>query len=255
MSADHVFPLREPSPEAVSILVSGTTAYLALEQRANMNFEKKAQKPLKVLVTGAAGATGSFVVQLAKIAGHYVIGTCGGDDKVKLLKELGCDHVINYKTQDVAKELKDIGGVDVVYEGVGGEMFHKCLNSLNPDGIFIVIGSISQYKSERDPSSKEQLKKLFAGSSVPALVNNLLMGNRTITGFFLVPYMYEKSKIPIWRKAVTVLLDMYYAGKIKVPVDEYCRQHFDKGPESACDAIDHLQSGKNVGKVFMSFNQ
>jgi NADPH:quinone reductase-like Zn-dependent oxidoreductase len=58
MRADHVFPIREPSPEVVSILVSGTTAYLALQERARMSFGPKPPKQLKVLVTGAAGATG-----------------------------------------------------------------------------------------------------------------------------------------------------------------------------------------------------
>ncbi len=85
------------------------------------------------------------------------------------------------------------------------------------------------------------------------MVNHLLMGNRDISGFFLVPYMYERDKIQIWRKAVTDMLEMYYSGKLKIPVDAYCAENFTKGPESVCDAIDRLQSGKNVGKVFVSF--
>jgi NADPH:quinone reductase-like Zn-dependent oxidoreductase len=255
MNADHVFPLKEATAEAVSVLISGTTAYLALQERARMDFSKRAKKQLKVLVTGAAGATGSFAVQLAKLAGHYVIGTCGGEDKAQLLKELGCDRVINYRKEDIDKALKEIGGVDIVYEGVGGEVFHKCLNNLNEDGIFIVIGFISQYKSDHDPASKEQQAKLFAGTSVPALVNGLLMGNRTISGFFLVRYMYDKEKIPIWRDAVHELIKLYETKKIKIPIDEHCRQHFNKGPESVCDAIDYLQAGKNSGKVFVSFSQ
>ncbi len=78
--------------------------------------------------------TRSFAVQLAKLAGHYVIGTCGGEDKAEQLKELGCDKIINYKKEDVSAVLKELKGVDVVYEGVGGEMFHKCFNALKPDG-------------------------------------------------------------------------------------------------------------------------
>lgn len=54
-------------------------------------------KPKKVLVTAAAGGTGQFAVQLAKLAGHYVIATCGGDAKQQLLQRLGADRVINYR--------------------------------------------------------------------------------------------------------------------------------------------------------------
>ncbi|KAL0480788.1 zinc-binding alcohol dehydrogenase domain-containing protein [Acrasis kona] len=253
MDAKIVIPISKCSPEAVAIIISGTTAYLGLKECGHLDFSKKTDKPLKVLVTGAAGATGSFAVQLAKRAGHYVIGTCGGDDKVELLKKLGCDKIINYKKEDVGQALKSLKGVDVVYEGVGGEMFHTCLNHLKEGGRFVIIGGIAQYKSDRDAQSKEQLKKLFAGSSVPTLVNTLLMGNRHMSGFFLVPYLFDKEKIPVWRAAVEDMLSMLEKGEIHAPIDEHCAKTFTKGPESVCDAVDYLQSGKNVGKVFVTF--
>lgn len=60
----------------------------------------------RVLVTAAAGGTGQFVVQLAKAAGNTVIATCGSDDKAVLLKRLGADRVINYRSEDVGKVLR-----------------------------------------------------------------------------------------------------------------------------------------------------
>jgi len=61
---------------------------------------------LKVLVTAAAGGTGVFAVQLAKLAGNHVIGTCSSDEKIQMLKQLGCDRVINYKKENMAQVLK-----------------------------------------------------------------------------------------------------------------------------------------------------
>ncbi len=80
-----------------------------------------------VLVTAAAGGTGQFAVQLAKLAGNTVIATCSTPEKVKLLKELGCDRVINYKTENLEQVLKSEypNGVDIVYESVGGETFNQ----------------------------------------------------------------------------------------------------------------------------------
>lgn len=60
----------------------------------------------KVLVTAAAGGTGQLVVQLAKLAGNHVIATCGSQDKAELLKKLGADRVINYRTEDVKDVLR-----------------------------------------------------------------------------------------------------------------------------------------------------
>ena len=100
-----------------------------------------------MLFLAAAGGTGQFAVQLAKLAGNHVIGTCGSEDKVKFLKEIGCDRVINYKKEDVGTVLKKEypNGVDLVYECVGGKMLEAAVNSLAIHGKIVVIGMISGY--------------------------------------------------------------------------------------------------------------
>ena len=76
-----------------------------------------------------------------------MIGTCGSEDKVAFLKDIGCNRVINYKKEDVATVLKKEypQGVDVVYECVGGKMLEAAVNSLAVHGKIIVIGMISGY--------------------------------------------------------------------------------------------------------------
>ncbi|XP_043714536.1 uncharacterized protein LOC122662897 [Telopea speciosissima] len=136
----HVLPVERPDPEVVAMLTSGLTASIALEKAARMESGKT------VLVTAAAGGTGQFAVQLAKLAGNTVVATCGGKEKAALLKELGVDRVIDYKAEDIKSVLKKEfpKGVDIIYESVGGEMFDLCLNALAIYGWLVVIGMISQ---------------------------------------------------------------------------------------------------------------
>ena len=100
MKARHAIPLPQASPEAVSLAISGLTASIALEHTGNMTSGET------VLVTAAAGGTGSIAVQLAKIAGNTVIGTCGNDDKVAFLESIGCDRPINYRSEDLKQVLE-----------------------------------------------------------------------------------------------------------------------------------------------------
>jgi len=87
-----------------------------------------------------------FSMQLAKLSGNKVIATCGGSEKAKLLKELGVDRVIDYKSENIKTVLKKEfpKGVNIIYESVGGQMFDMCLNALAVYGRLIVIGMISQ---------------------------------------------------------------------------------------------------------------
>lgn len=88
--ARRCVPVSAATPEVVAFLTSGLTASIALEQAG-------LRSGCTVLVTAAAGGTGMFAVQLAKRAGAHVIGTCGSEDKARLLKRLGADRAINYK--------------------------------------------------------------------------------------------------------------------------------------------------------------
>ncbi|MBA0675675.1 hypothetical protein Goari_017204, partial [Gossypium aridum] len=91
----QILPIPRPDPEVVALLTSGLTASIALEELGQMKSGKV------VLVTAAAGGTGQFAVQLAKLAGNKVVATCGGKEKATLLKEFGVDRVIDYKTEDI----------------------------------------------------------------------------------------------------------------------------------------------------------
>jgi NADPH-dependent curcumin reductase CurA len=126
-----------------------------------------------VLVTAAAGGTGQFAVQLAKLAGNKVVATCGGADKAALLRELGVDRVIDYRKESVKEVLKEFPkGVHVIYESVGGQMFDTCMNALAIFGRMVVIGMISQYTEGEGGSWKP--------ATYPGLCEKLLWKSQTV---------------------------------------------------------------------------
>ncbi|KAK3420604.1 hypothetical protein EUGRSUZ_G01454 [Eucalyptus grandis] len=223
--AKHVLSVARPDPEVVAMLTSGLTASIAREKAGQMESGKV------VLVTAAAGGTGQFAVQLAKVAGNTVVATCGGREKAMLLKDLGVDRVIDYKAENIKTVLKKEfpKGVDIVYESVGGEMFDLCLNALAIFGRLIVIGMISQYQGEHG----------WKPNKYPGLCEKLLSKSQTVAGFFLVQYSH------FWQEHLDRLFQLYSKGQLKVAIDP---KRF-VGLNAVADAVEHLHSGKSIGKV------
>lgn len=234
----HVIPLPSLRPEFVSLLVSGSTASLSLELLGKL-------KPgEKVLVTAAAGGTGQFAVQLAKLAGCHVIGTCSSDSKVEFLKKLGCDRPVNYKKENLAAVLKEEykGGVDVVYESVGGDMINTCIKNLAVGGRLIIIGFVSGYQ---DPSS-------FASRPTLPVYQILLQKSASISGFFLNNH---SRFVP---KHVIKLCDLCLTNKLQSYVDmgfQSSTGNSFKGIGSIFDAVDYLYSSQSIGKVIVDLKE
>ena len=128
VAAKGLWRVPEATSEYVGLRISALTACAMLEQTG------KLQPGETVLVTAAAGGAGHFAVQFAKLAGCTVIGTCSSAQKAEVLCALGCDYIINYKTQDVNEKLAKLApaGLDAVLEGVGGSMLQAAL--ANPNG-------------------------------------------------------------------------------------------------------------------------
>ncbi|KAJ6716641.1 hypothetical protein OIU74_009222 [Salix koriyanagi] len=223
--AKHILPVPRPDPEVVALLTSGMTASIALEKCGQMKSGEA------VLVTAAAGGTGQFAVQLAKLAGNTVVATCGGNKKAILLKQLGVDRVIDYKAEDVKMVLKKEfpKGIDIIYESVGGDMFDLCLNALAMHGRLIVIGMISQYQGEHG----------WTPANYTGLCEKILAKSQTVAGFFLLQHTH------LWAQHLDRLYNMFASGKLKVELDQ---KRFD-GVHSVADAVEYLHSGKSVGKV------
>lgn len=231
VSAKQAIPLKEPQPEALAVLVSGATAFIALQRLGEL------KQGETVLVTAAAGGTGHFAVQFAKMAGCHVIGTCSSREKVEFLKSIGCDRPINYKEEDLAATLRRAypKGVNVVYESVGGTVFDLAVNNLSHHGRLLVVGFISGYQSD---SGLQPIR----GATLPA---KLLQKSASVRGFFLPHFLSEYSE------SVQKVMQMQEQGKLLCAIDD---GQMDKGGrfvglESVYRAINYMYAGKNQGKV------
>ncbi|XP_021184250.3 prostaglandin reductase 1 [Helicoverpa armigera] len=181
-----------------------------------------------VVVTGAAGAVGSLVGQIAKIKGCKVIGFAGSDDKVQWLEEIGFDKAINYKTADVSAALKEAApkGVDCYFDNVGGELSSIIINQMNDFGRVSVCGSISSYNA--DPANVPK---------APILQPALVFKQLKIEGFLVWRWMNRQSE------AHTQLIKWIQSGQLKP------REHITEGFENIFDAFLGILNGENVGKA------
>ncbi len=159
-------------PEAVSfndgaaVMLQGMTAHYLTHSTFALNDRHIC------LVHAAAGGAGLLIVQLAKILGAAVIGTCSTEEKAALVEEHGADHVIRYDQQDFLSEVKRItqnAGVDVVYDSVGKSTFAKSLDCLKPRGMMVSFGQSSGPVGDIDPLMLSQKGSLFL--TRPTLAN------------------------------------------------------------------------------------
>ncbi|XP_046959886.1 prostaglandin reductase 1-like [Vanessa cardui] len=182
-----------------------------------------------VVVTGAAGAVGSIVGQIAKIKGCKVIGFAGSDDKVEWLeKELGFDKAINYKTADVQKELKAAApkGVDCYFDNVGGEISSLIIGQMNKGGRVSVCGSISAYNADPTQTPKATILQ-------PSIVFKELK----IEGFIVSRWLNR------WPEAITQLITWIKMGQLKPA------EHVTVGFDKIFDAFVGMLAGENTGKA------
>ncbi len=142
MPADRLVLIPEEitDQQAASLMLQGMTAQYLLRRTYSV------QRGETILVHAAAGGVGLILCQWAKALGAKVIGTVGSEEKAALAKAHGCDHVILYKTEDVAKRVREItdgAGVPVVYDSVGRDTLMGSLDSLRPMGLMISFGNAS----------------------------------------------------------------------------------------------------------------
>jgi NADPH2:quinone reductase len=143
---------------AAAAMLKGMTAQYLLHRTYAV------QKGETILVHAAAGGVGLILCQWAKHLGATVIGTVGSEEKARLAREHGCDHVVFYRTEDVAARVKEINGgagVPVVYDSVGKDTFTCSLDSLRPRGLLVTFGNSSGPVGPFDPRVLAQKGSLF----------------------------------------------------------------------------------------------
>lgn len=184
-----------------------------------------------VFVSGAAGAVGSIVGQIAKASGaSRVIGSAGSAEKVARLKELGFDAAFNYHDGDVATQLSQAApdGIDVYFDNVGGDHLEAAIHSLNVHGRVAMCGAISQYNATEPACAPRNL-----GSAIGKLL--------TIRGFLVGEFSDKADEFA--QKMAGWLSDG------SVTFDETVREGLDNAPQAFIDLLGGANTGKMVVKL------
>ncbi len=184
-----------------------------------------------VVVSAAAGATGSTVVQIAKARGCKVIGLVGSADKARVVGDLGADAAIDYRaTPDIAAEIAKAApdGVDVYFDNVGGATLEAILPLMRLHGRIAVCGMIGQYNDADHPHGVTTLWQL--------VVNRLKM-----QGFITYDYMH------LLDEAQRELDGWVAEGKLKPLAN--VRDGFEKLPEAFIDLMSGLTTGKTIVRI------
>ncbi|MEH7336208.1 NADP-dependent oxidoreductase [Neobacillus drentensis] len=211
-----------PISTALHVLgMPGLTAYFGL---LHIGQPKEGET---VVVSGASGAVGTIVGQIAKLKGCRVVGIAGAEEKCEFLTaELGFDAAINYKTSpDLYKELLKAcpNGIDVYFDNVGGMVTDEVMKMINFQSRIVICGQISQYNLEKPEMG-------------PRILGQLLKTSSMVKGFIVSDFA-EHNK-----EGYTMLAKWIGEGKIKY------RENVIEGFENIVDAFLGLFRGENIGK-------
>lgn len=182
-----------------------------------------------VVITGAAGATGSVVGQIAKLAGCRVVGIAGGPEKVRWLTETcGFDAAIDYKAENVRQRVRELapGGIDVLWDNVGGALLNDLLGEIALHARVVVCGGISRYEKGDMPAGPENYF-------------NLIFKRGHMEGFIVLDWA---SEFP-WARAR--LADWIRSDRLRFQED------IQEGLENAPKTLARLFSGQNFGKQLL----
>ncbi|MDZ4836915.1 MAG: quinone oxidoreductase [Candidatus Melainabacteria bacterium] len=218
-----------PLPESMSFAEGAAFPLQGMTAHYLINEYKKPKPNMTVLIHAAAGGMGLLLCQWAKHLGAQVIGTVSTAEKAKLATEAGCDHVINYSSQDFVTEVKRItadSGAELIIDGVGKDTFPGDLEAVALRGTVVIFGSASGRAEPVSPN-------LFQQKSV------------SVCGGTLFNYLLDRDELLMRANDVTSAIR---EGWLKLSV-------YKEFPlEDAAKAHEMLESRKSTGKIVLTMN-
>ncbi|MBT8474322.1 MAG: NADPH:quinone oxidoreductase family protein, partial [Alphaproteobacteria bacterium] len=214
-----------PIPDTVDFDTAATfqiaygTSHLALDHRARL------QPGETLLVLGAAGGVGLTAVEIGKRMGARVIACARGADKLETAKAAGADHMIDSDTGDLRDAVKALGGADVVYDPVGGDLFTAAMRATRPGGRIIVVG--------------------FASGTVPPIAaNHLMVKNIDVLGLYWGGYL--KFAPDVLTDSLSTLMGWYATGGLRPHISHVLPL------DRAAEGLELLRSRRSTGKVVIT---
>ncbi len=211
----------ESAPVSTALGVLGMTGFTAYHGLLEIG---RPQEGETVFVSGAAGAVGSAVGQIAKLRGCRVIGSAGSEEKVSWLRELGFDEAFDYRVTDTREALAD--GVDVYFDNVGGATLEAALGAMRRRGRIVACGAISRYNDERAEPGPRNLY--------------LVVTKRLLMQGYIISDHYDR-----YPEFVAEMGGWVRDGTVRY------RETVVEGIESAPRAFIGLLEGENVGKMLV----
>jgi NADPH2:quinone reductase len=214
-------PKDMPFEHAAALPVAYATSHIALNHCARLMAGET------LLVTGAAGGVGLAAVEIGKRMGARVIAQARGAHKLAMATRAGADHVID-ADQDLRATLLDLGGADVVYDAVGGDVFKAAFRATNPGGRLLPIG--------------------FASGDIPQIpANHLLVKNLSVIGFYIGGYL--KHFPEVIGHSMAQLISWYGDGLLKPHISHVLPL------DRATEGLALLRDRKATGKVIITPNR
>jgi len=221
-------PAGLPLTSALSIFgLTGVTAYFGLLEVGQLKDGET------VVVSGAAGATGNVVGQIAKAKGCRVIGIAGGPEKCAWIKnDLGFDAAIDYKSENVAKRLREEcpNGIDLYFDNVGGAILDAALGNLAMRGRVVCCGQIGDYNNATKATGIHNTM-------------NLVVKRGRMEGFIILDFLHRAQE------AIGYLAGLAAQGKVKDRVEVV------DGLDNAPAALRRLFDGSNTGKLIVKVRE
>ena len=205
---------------AAGFVLNYGTSHVALTHRVPL------AQGQTLLVLGASGGVGSTAVEIGKALGATVIAAASSPEKLQAARETGADHVIDYRQDDLRQRVQEIaGGVDVVYDPVGGEASRQALRCLNYEGRLIALG--------------------FASGEIPQIAQNyLLVKNIAVVGYSWSSYRMQRPEIV--RRSLEELCRWFSEGRIRPrPAQVFPLARI-------ADALRAIQDRKAMGKIVLA---
>ena len=202
--------------DAAAFQIAYGTSHVALDHKAQLQPEET------LLVLGAAGGVGLTAVEIGKLMGARVIAVARGAEKLAVAERAGADHLIDAESEDLRGQLKALGGVDVIYDAVGGTLCEQAFRACKPEARILLIG--------------------FASGQIPVIKpNHLLVKNVSLLGLYWGGYLNFRSEV--LTDSMAQLFDWYDQGKLTPPVGHVLP--FDQ----ALEGLAMLRERRSTGKV------
>ncbi len=212
-------PQSMSDAEAAGFVIAYGTSHVALTHKVRL------QPAERLLVLGAAGGVGLTAVEIGAALGAEVIACARGSERLAVAKAAGAQHLIDSDSAILRDQVKALGGADVVYDAVGGDLFTQALRATNPDGRILLIG--------------------FASGKIPEIkANHLLVKNISVHGLYWGGYLKTTPKIVT--DSLSALFDLYRQGKLCPHISHIL-------PLNDVEAgLDLLRTRRSTGKVVVT---